>query len=676
MEPRRLAGAACFLVGLTLAAYSPLAANHSFVFDDDGYVVENLRVRDGLTAQGLLWAFGSFETANWHPVTWISHMLDVQLFGLDARSHHAVNLLLHVLNSVLLLLGLRALTGQLWPSCFVAALFAVHPLHVESVAWISERKDLLCTLFGLLAAGAWLSWVRRRRPGSYALMLAGFALSLLSKPMLVTLPFVLLLCDWWPLGRLGPASDAAGAATRRRGGRLGECLTEKLPLLLLSAAASLVAVAAQSRGASLQSLEQFAVPARLANALVGYATYLRKFLWPDDLAAFYPYVVREVLSAETIGAALLLAAVTAAATALAGKAPFLLAGWLFFLGTLVPVIGLVQVGEQSLADRYTYVPLVGVMVALAWGLPRLAVVSAARTPGVAAAAAVVLALAVATAEQTHTWRNAGALWTRALDVTRANWFAHNNLGVWLFGRGDTIGAIAEFSRALSIKPGYAEALYNLAFAQAKAGRLEEAERQARAALVVAPRWVPPRTLLGTTLLRSGRRTEALAEYLVALQLEPGRAGTHRLLADALHLLGRTTESEFHFREALRLNPGVAETHNELGVLLAANGRLVEAMEEFRGALALRRDYPHAHYNLGKALDELGEVARAIPHYREALRLDPSFADAHNNLAVDLLQTGDRAGAVQHLRAALRLRPDFPAARDNLERAAADVGDRD
>ena len=603
----RLLLAAALLAALTLAAFAPLAANRGFVFDDEGYVFGNPQVRAGLAASGLRWAFTTFETANWHPLAWLSHMLDVELFGLDARGHHATSLALHLANALLLFLGLRALTGALWPSWAAAALFAVHPLHVESVAWISERKDLLCTLFGLLAAGAWLRAVRR---GDRRLLLAAaacHALSLLSKPMLVTLPFALLLLDWWPLGRLGGPRPRAPHAVSAP--RLRACLAEKIPLLALSAASAVVTVIAQARGEALRSLAELPLASRAGNSLVAYATYLRQALWPADLAAFYP-LRPENLTAAAAGAALLLAAVTAAAAARARRAPHLLAGWLFFLGTLVPVIGLVQVGEQALADRYTYVPLAGLFVALAWGLrARLAAPAPCRGCTAAAAVAALLALAAATAAQTRHWRDAGALWTRAIAVTRGNWFAHNNLGVWRFKNGDNEGAIEEFTRSLEIRPAHVEAIYNRAFALAKLGRLDEAGREARAALAIAPRWVLPRTLLATTLFRAGRWEEARREYVAALRIDPRRAETHRLFADALHASGELVEAELRFREALRLDPAVAETHNELGVLLARTGRLREAAGEFRAALALRPEYPDARYNLEKALYETGRDVR-------------------------------------------------------------------
>lgn len=661
-----LKGIAALLVALTLVAYLPLLDNRAFVFDDVPYVVENQPVRDGLTWHGTSWAFTTLERSNWHPLTWMSLMLDVQLFGVDARAMHIVNLLLHVLNAVLVLVGLWKLTGALWPGAAAAALFAVHPLHVESVAWITERKDVLSTLLGLLAIGAWASWTRsgRRRPYAAALLLYGA--SLMAKPMLVTLPFILLLLDWWPLGRLRfdtRETRPGQAGPVRRWALLGE----KLPFLALAAASSAITVIAQSRGRAVVLLEHLGLPDRLANALLACQGYLRKTVWPADLAAFYTFPTQRPHDWNVAGAAVLIAAIAAGALAFRRRAPVILAGWLFYLGTLVPVIGIVQIGDQSMADRYTYVPLLGLFVPAGWAVGHLA-----RAPGwrrravLAGAAGALIALVVATADQAETWGDSGTLWRHATAVTRNNYVAHANLGAWLAKQGRIGEALIEYEHSLDIFPNYSVAHYGAAWALSELGRLDEAERHARAAVASEPDLIRNRMLLGGLLLHTGRHAGAVEQYSRVLELDPANPEAQLALGQALEGMGDTRLAEVRYREALRLKPGLADASNALAVLLGRGGRVAEAVTELRAALSMSPDNPRLHYNLGTSLDLLGATPEAIACYREALRLNPGLVEAHNNLALGLLATGNAAGAVDHLHEAIRLDPGYREARVNLD----------
>jgi len=579
-----LVAAVAALLLLTLLVFLPLFSAGFINLDDPVYVTENSHVRGGLSLAGARWAATSLEAANWHPLTWLSHMADVQVYGMQAPGHHATNLLLHGVSAVLLLVVLQGLTGMLWPGLLVAALFAVHPLHVESVAWVAERKDVLAGLFWMLTLGAYLRYVRRPGPGRYAAVLIAFALGLMSKPMLVTLPAVLLLLDFWPLGRLrAPARPAAVAL-------------EKLPLFLMAAGASALTMTAQGGGNAVVSLEALPVAARAANAVVAAVTYLGKSLWPSGLAVFYPFDAASITAPLVAGAAAILLAGTlvAAAGPRFGR-PYLTVGWLWFLGTLVPVIGLVQVGSQSRADRYTYLPLVGIFLLAAWEARTVARRRGGRAPLLvgAAALAVVAALAVPAFLQAARWRDQVTLYRHSLAVTHDNPKMHDALGKALLDVGANEEAALHLREALRIKPTYADG----------------------------------HGKLGTALARLGRRAEALAEDREALRLNPNLHWVHNNIGNLMFDEGRPAEAIDHYREAVRLAPDYGMGHLNLGLVLAQTGRLEEAAASFGEALRRNADPAQAHYNLGLALQALGRNAEAAPHFREAGRLNPAFGKA-------------------------------------------------
>ena len=521
------------LVALALAVaafavFSPVGQNAFIDFDDFEYITENPHVRTGLTAGNVLWAFTSYHSHNWHPLTWISHMVDVELFGLEARGHHLMNAALHGLNAGLLFLFLAAATGAPGRSAFVAALFALHPLHVESVAWAAERKDTLSTLFWLLTMTAYLKWVRKRTMTAYALVTVLYACGLMAKQMLVTLPLVLLILDYWPLGRWVKRGTTAAPRKRPGKGKQGAArvtaaglVTEKIPLFALAAAASVVVYLVQWRTGVLHAAP-FPLPWRIANALVSYCAYLGKAFWPADLAVFYPHPLGTLPAWKPLAAAVFLGAVTAAAWSLRHRAPYLLAGWLWYLVTLLPVIGLVQVGVQALADRYTYMPLTGVFIALSWGARDLAGRPAVRKEALAAAmAAVLIPLAVVTVKQISYWRDNVTLYRRAAEVVPNNYWAYNNLGAALASRGRLEEAIPLFERSLMIMPYYPGANMNMAAALYRLRRYGEALPYAERALAIQPQNPRAHVIRGAVLLKVGRVKEAREAFLAALKIAPG-----------------------------------------------------------------------------------------------------------------------------------------------------------
>lgn len=617
--------------GLALAillAYLPVKTYDFVNFDDPDYVSANAHVRQGVTPSGIAWAFTSTEAANWFPLTRLSHMLDVELFGLDAGWHHLVNVLLHAIATLLLFAFLYSSTKAEWPSALVAMLFALHPLHVESVAWIAERKDTLAALFWFLTLWLYVRYTEKPGLGPYLLVLASFTLGLLSKPMIVTLPFVLLLVDVWPLRR-----------------RL--LLREKIPFFVLSAASATVTYLAQAGSGAVDALP---VPLgfRLENAVLSYWIYIEKMFWPAGLAVFYPYP-QEIPAWQAAAVALAILAISAVALRAWRTRPYLAVGWFWYLGTLVPVIGLIQVGAQARADRYTYVPMVGLSIMLAWGLstvverwPRV------RNTVAALAIAACAACAGLTFLELQYWRNSETLFRHALEVTRANRLAYHNLGVAL----------------------------------ADQGRFPEAIEQYQAALQIEPDAANVQTDYGNALVKSGRIPEAVAHYRAALRFLPDSPITHNDLANALTAIpGGMPEAIAEYQTALRLKPDYVEARNNLaqvqsnaaeleynqGVDLAKSGKPEAAVARFEEALRLKPDYVDAHNNLGVVLAGAGRVQEAVLHFETALRIDPNSVDAHVNLGIALSGIpGRRLEAIQHFQAALRVKPD-PEIRQMLDR---------
>lgn len=615
-------------------------AHHPFVFyDDPKYVFENPRVRAGLSWANVAWAFTTLHFSNWHPLTWLSHMLDVELFGLSPGAHHLVNAALHAVNGAVLFLVLERMTGVRWRSAAVAALFAVHPLHVESVAWIAERKDLLSTLFGLLAIGAYGRYAARPGAKRYALVLLCFAASLLSKPMWVTFPFVLLLLDAWPLGRVrGFAASRPGAAGPVPAARL---VAEKLPLLAMSAASSAVTVVAQYRGGAMASLE-VGVAVRVSNAFLSYARYLWKTFWPTDLAAFYP---RQTLVVwEVAAAALLVVAITGFLLLRARRAPWAAVGWLWFLGMLVPVIGLVQVGDQAMADRYTYVPSIGVFVAVAWGAHHLARGRAERWLGAGAVAAVA-ALALVTWRQTSRWADHETLFRHTLAVTEGNPIAHGVLAMGLRRAGKLEEALVHASEAARLEPARGRHLLERALTERELGRRAEAYGSLRRAVELEPAHGLTWTMLGQTAAELGRWDEAEAALRRALAFAPDDARAWNELGLTLARKDRTEEALAAYREALSIDPRSTAAWSNLAMLQQSLGRAADAGEAFAAATRADPRNPIVWRNLGVFFNRLGRPGDAAAAFREGLRAKPRDPELLVKLGLAQLALGARGEAL-------------------------------
>jgi Flp pilus assembly protein TadD len=557
IRPRSRYLAVILLIASTLLVYGGTMDHPFIAFDDNDYVYKNPRVQEGLTADGIRWAFTSFAAANYHPLTWISHMADVSLFGMDAGKHHLVNVAFHAANSVLLFLLLSRMTGAWRRSAFVAALFALHPLHVQSVAWIAERKDLLCAFFFLLTLAAYRRYVERPGIARYLAVAALFLLALLAKPMAVTLPFVLLLLDYWPLG----------------GGRaLRTLLAEKVPLLLMSAASCAVTIVAQSSGETIVSLQETSSFWRIANVLVAYATYLLQTVWPSGLAVNYPHPGSTLPRWSILASIVLLAGISTLAARNRKRRAWLATGWLWYLGMLVPVIGIVQVGAQARADRYTYLPLIGIFLIAAWGAEEIA--RRYKVPekvSAAIAGAVLVALAGAAWVQVGYWQDSATIFSRALEVTDRNWLVHINLGTVLFEERKDAEALGHFQEALKFEPGHPYARNDAGVALQNLGRRDEAILQFREAIRLKPDYPAPNANLGYLLSERGEHAEAISLCREAVRLGPDLPGGHSDLGYALMRAGHLDEAVGQFRETLRLSPSHASAEKGLREALGRIG---------------------------------------------------------------------------------------------------------
>ena len=668
------------LVAVTLAVFWQVKHYQFVNYDDDVYVTDNPHVRMGLQKEGVIWAFTAVHAGYWIPLTWLSYMLDYEFYGLNPGGFHLTNVLLHLLNALLLYLVFRRMTGARWRSAFVAGIFALHPLQVESVAWVTERKDVLSTLFWMLTLLAYLRYAERPRTTGYFAVLTAFSLGLMAKPMLVTLPFVLFLLDFWPLHRLGPSARLPVTKPEKSGKSilprttLSSLLWEKVPFLALAATAGVLAYFTQDIGGAVRTLKGWPLNLRIANVLVSYVTYLAKAIWPYRLAVFYPYP-QTIPLWQAAGAGLLLVAVSILVIRARRRCPYLAVGWLWFFITLVPVIGLVQVGLQATADRFTYVPIIGLAIMVAWGVPDLLEPYRSRLVVLAVSSSIALSLLTARSwVQVQYWRNSTVLFEHALQVTHRNYLAHNNLGAALFYQGKVEEAIDHYYQAIQIRPDYDRAYFNLGNAFAELGNIDTARRY----YAKAPSFEPAEAHnnLGRALAIQGKIEDAIANYLEALALKPDLAEAHNNLGDALARQGEFAEAIDSFSRALALDPKMAETHDNLGRALARQGRFAEAIEHFSRALALKPDFAEVHCHLGNTLARLGKLDEAVAQYTEALALKPDLAEAHNNLGAVLARQGKLKEAAAHFSEALRLAPDYAQARKNLNLAIQTLAEPD
>lgn len=670
------------LILVTLVSYLHVFRS-GFVFDDTLYLVENRHVQDGFTPDAVKWAFTAFYGANWQPMTWLSSMLDYRIFGSNPAGHHATNLFLHIFNTILLLLVLRRMTGSLWKSAFVAALFALHPLHVESVAWVSERKDVLSTCFMLLAIWAYVRYAERPSLRGYSLVAAAFALGLMAKPMLVSLPILLLLLDYWPLHRASFAGGKPGLSPTK-------LIREKAPLFALSAASCVITYLAQRSGAAVIQLERFPLGLRVANSLVSYATYIGKTLCPTGLAAYYPYPRTGVPVPVVIVALLVMTAISVFAIRQARPRPYVAVGWLWYVITLVPVIGLVQVGEQSMADRYTYIPLIGLFIMAAWGIPDLLQsmralgkpkkgedISIAHLPVLSVSAClVIVALAACTSRQVGFWESNYTLFHRAVSATNGSALVLSNYGIELAKKGDYDKAIEQYREAIKAEPAYVESYVNLGNALKATGHTKEALKQYQEALTFKPDYTDALVSIANIMAEQGQGDAAAGEYSRVLDFNPDDPRAHFSLGYLLAKQGKVDEAVTHFERAIEITPDFDKAHFNLANLLSQRGEIDKAAEHYSEALRINPNYAEAHRGLALILGMQRRPDDAADHLRQAIKIKPNYADAHNDIGILLAQQGRVDEAIAQFSAAVKYRPDFVEAHSNLGLGLASKGNLD
>ncbi|MBI1869986.1 MAG: tetratricopeptide repeat protein [Chlamydiae bacterium] len=614
MHPTRLNILLGLLIALLTTAIYIQVSHHPFLpFDDNGYVTKNAHVQKGLTLENIRWAFKTREMANWHPLTWISHIIDAQMYGLNPSGHHLTNLFFHIFNSLLLFTTLFLMTGIQSASFFTAFLFALHPLHVESVAWVAERKDVLSAFFGIGTLLFYSIYTRSPSLRKYLGTIVIFILGLLSKPTLVSWPFVLLLLDDFPLNRFSKYR--------------WKCLWEKIPFFILSVGSCWMTFLVQRSGGAVRSLEKFSLMARIKNTLVSYMIYIKKMFWPVDLAYFYPHPGNSLPLWEALGAFIVLVIISYGAIQKRRNYPYLLTGWFWFLITLIPVIGLVQVGMQGYADRYTYLPLIGLFMILSWGArDLLSKLSGKFIRKIVVSILYVLILGVmplVTWGQIKYWESSRSLFERAVHINPQSDLLYFNWGVALSEEGQLKEAIEVYQKTLQLNPGFAKAYNNLGFAS----------------------------------YRQGRMSEAIQMYEKALKIKPDFMEAHDNFAAALADLHRFDEALMHYTRALELSPDSASLHNNLGALLIQMNRLESAVSQLQEALRIKPDYLEAHFNLALAFMNLEDLKEASLQYLEVLRLKPDSFQAHYNLGLILVRLNLSRDAKKEFLEALRIKPD-------------------
>ncbi len=653
---------------LALSAYAPIwSGDYQFLnVDDDEYVTENPHVKAGLTKASLWWALTKYHSHNWHPLTWMSLQLDWQLYGWNPRGFHITNVLLHTANTVLLFFALRSLTGGVWRSGVVAAFFAVHPLHVESVAWVAERKDVLSTLFWMLTIWAYSWYAARPGWGRYLLTLVLFALGLMAKPMLVTLPCVLLLLDYWPLRRLNLGQGGIRPLLESA----LPLLKEKLPFFALVFGCALLTLGAQQD--IMQTLEYMPLSYRLANTPLAYVTYIGMMFWPMHLTVFYPHPGPSISLVQAAAATGVLVSLTALTLWQANRRPYLLVGWLWYLGTLVPVIGLVQVGRQAHADRYTYIPLIGLFLLLAWGAhDLLGHRRHLRMATLAATAGLMAACLALTWRQLPVWQNNTTLWQHALGIIPSgiahqglaktlekegkidearreyaealrcdpSWVAHLGVGAFLAKHGWYDEALEHFAKSLELYPEHPFAHFDIGYILLNRGKLDEAQQHLTEAVRLDPNFADGHYYLGLALERQGKFREAEGELIQALRKKPSSANARFHLGVICAGLGRSRDAVQCFSAALQSDPNHVEAHTSLGALLAREGQLTAGREHLLAALSKDPRNARAHFNLGLILLQEGQLVEARRHFADAVAADPNDAEAHRHMEAVESQPG-------------------------------------
>jgi tetratricopeptide (TPR) repeat protein len=693
--------AICLVLAVgTFLLYLPVRHNGFTNFDDDGYITQNPHVTSGLNWANVRWGFTHVHSAYWIPLTWISHMIDCQLFGLNAGRHHLVSVLFHIANTLLLFWWLSQFTGAIWRSAFVAALFAWHPLHVESVAWACERKDVLSAFFWMLSiitysyyAKLWTSGRRSMAITNYLLALFFFACGLMSKPMVVTLPCALLLVDLWPLERFW---TRAGFSARK----LSMLLLEKVPFIALAAAGSAIGFLTVTGGGAVSG---DTLSYRVTNALASYIRYISKIFWPTDLSIFYPFLTHGLL-ALAITSVVLLTVCSIAFVLLSRQWPYLFVGWFWFLGTLAPVIGVIQAGSQSMADRFTYIPGIGMFILVTWGLADFFGSQAGKKFLAAAAIGALAACLALTSIQIRYWRSSITVFRHALAVTTDNYVAdaclgqaldaigddddalgycqnavrtdtyyspgHFFLGIVLWKKGDTKDAYDHLNIASKTDGSNPIVQYNFGKFLQEQGRLNEAAARFNAALQDEPDFAEAHNALGKTFLKQGKWEPAASQLSQAVMLAPANAQFHYDLGTVLLQNSRVDQAIAEFSEAVRLKPDFAQAYENLAVALASQGKLDQAIGQFSKVVQLQPEDSEARFNLGFALLQNHQPATAAAQFSEEVRLTPNETKAHYRLAQALEQQNNFTQAVIHYRQALRLTPGFPEAKKELDEILA------
>ncbi len=655
LSERWLASGVCIFLATIIWLVFGQTLHHGFVaFDDNSYVYENAVVQKGLTWEGFRWALTYGEIGHWHPLTWLSHMLDCQLLGLQAGAHHGTNLILHGAAAVLLFLVLWQMTGFLWRSATVAAVFAIHPLRVESVAWVAERKDVLSAFFFMLTLGAYVYYVRR--PTSlfrYGAVVLCFALGLLSKNMLVTLPCVLLLLDYWPLNRI--STWTAKVVLR--------LVIEKIPLFLLTILSCVETAMVPEK---IPAGYRLSLLLRLENALISYVTYLWQMIWPSGLACIYPNPTSHFPFWQVAGALGVLLIISWSVWVARKSRPYLVTGWLWYLGMMIPVIGVVQISYYSHADRYTYLPQIGVYWLLTWLVAEQSASWRGRRFLLGGASAVILGgLIIGARSQTAYWRDSESLWSHALACTSDNATAETGYGMMLIEKGKMDEAIVHLRKASAIVPDDPEFHFNLGNALVQKGEVDEAIARFRKAIDLKPDYSAAYSNLGSLLLKKGGVDEAIALFRKALQIKSDDMEAHYNLGSALFQKNGADEALLHFQAALQLKPESVEARYSLGNVLLVMGKIDEAIGHYQKILQMRPEFTDAVYNLGNALLQQGNVEEAITQYKRALELKPEFADVYNNFGNALAHGGRLDEAIAHYEKALQLRPEMAEAHNNL-----------
>jgi tetratricopeptide (TPR) repeat protein len=641
------------LVLATFAVYLPVR-NHEFVrFDDDVYITQNSNVQSGLSWQNIKWAFTTRQAGNWHPLTWLSHMLDCTLFGQNAGRHHLVNVLFHLANTILLFIVLSRMTKGLFTSAFVAALFALHPLHIESVAWAAERKDVLSTLFWLLTILAYVRYTQRPSAGRYIAAIAFFVLGLLSKPMLVTLPFVLLLLDYWPLERIrNPKSEI-----RNSGFSILNSLIEKIPFFALSAISSLITFFVQQKGGAMSVIP---LGMRIDNAICSYLNYIGKMFWPLRLAVFYPLAPGYFPVARAVIYAVILALVTVLLVYHGRRFKYLLVGWLWYIGTLVPVIGIVQVGSQAMADRYTYIPLIGLFIIIAFGAADLLRNIPFRKSISAALALVILSACVlVTSLQLRFWKNSFLLLDHTMTIVE------NSSASVFSGLGNPADSAKHLSGAFRDIPNSPIIHNNFANVLKDVGKFDEAIEHYKFALELDPNFDVARRNLASVLVARGDYDEAIKQIKISKGPDVDVAWLHQDLAVYLKTQGKIEDAVIQLKKAIALKPDSAGLLNSIGIALVENGQPAEAVEYYNRVLRIDPNNIFTHGRLALALATLGRTDEAIGHCRVVLNARPNDVEMHINLGLLLQKQGKLDEAVESYKKALQIDPSCKRASDAL-----------